>query len=132
MTGYKRGAIVLLPFPFSDQSSAKNRPAVVVKCKQVKMHTTLTIDSAGQVATGAQSGLEGLGGLVVGHHHDDRLARSPRQQRQKERTRRGSEPGYTPAPRTEAQMPLYALEGGGVLQLRENFADEREDHALPV
>jgi mRNA interferase MazF len=30
MTGYKRGAIVLLPFPFSDQSSTKIRPAVVV------------------------------------------------------------------------------------------------------
>ena len=30
MTGYKRGAVVLLPFPFSDQSSAKLRPAVVV------------------------------------------------------------------------------------------------------
>jgi mRNA interferase MazF len=30
MTGYKRGAIVLLPFPFSDQSSAKIRPSVVV------------------------------------------------------------------------------------------------------
>ncbi len=30
MTGYKRGTIVLLPFPFSDQSSAKIRPAVVV------------------------------------------------------------------------------------------------------
>ena len=30
MTGYKRGSIVLLPFPFSDQSSAKIRPAVVV------------------------------------------------------------------------------------------------------
>lgn len=30
MTGYKRGAIVLLPFPFSDQSAAKIRPAVVV------------------------------------------------------------------------------------------------------
>lgn len=29
MTGYNRGAIVLLPFPFSDQSSAKIRPAVV-------------------------------------------------------------------------------------------------------
>jgi mRNA-degrading endonuclease toxin of MazEF toxin-antitoxin module len=29
MTGYKRGAIVLLPFPFSDQSH-KIRPAVVV------------------------------------------------------------------------------------------------------
>ena len=30
MTGYERGTIVLLPFPFSDQSSAKIRPAVVV------------------------------------------------------------------------------------------------------
>src|SRR5260221_6641853 len=29
-TVYKRGAVVLLPFPFSDQSSAKVRPAVVV------------------------------------------------------------------------------------------------------
>src|ERR1700730_11033647 len=29
-TLYNRGAIVLLPFPFSDQSSAKIRPAVVV------------------------------------------------------------------------------------------------------
>jgi mRNA-degrading endonuclease toxin of MazEF toxin-antitoxin module len=29
-TDYKRGAIVLLPFPFSDQSAAKIRPAVVV------------------------------------------------------------------------------------------------------
>lgn len=30
MTGYRRGTVVLLPFPFSDQSSAKIRPAVVV------------------------------------------------------------------------------------------------------
>ena len=30
MIGYKRGSVVLLPFPFSDQSSAKIRPAVVV------------------------------------------------------------------------------------------------------
>ena len=29
-TNYKRGAIVLLPFPFSNQSSAKIRPAVIV------------------------------------------------------------------------------------------------------
>ena len=28
-TDFKRGAVVLLPFPFSDQSSAKIRPAVV-------------------------------------------------------------------------------------------------------
>lgn len=29
-TNYKRGDIVLLPFPFSDQSSAKIHPAVIV------------------------------------------------------------------------------------------------------
>jgi mRNA interferase MazF len=29
-TFYNRGAIILLPFPFSDQSSAKIRPAIVV------------------------------------------------------------------------------------------------------
>lgn len=29
MTNYERGAVVLLPFPFSDQSSSKVRPAVV-------------------------------------------------------------------------------------------------------
>jgi len=29
-------------------------------------------------------------------------------------------------------MPLYALKCGGVLQLRENLADEREDHQLQV
>jgi mRNA interferase MazF len=28
-TSYKRGAVVLLPFPFSDQSAVKLRPAVV-------------------------------------------------------------------------------------------------------
>src|SRR5688572_8785622 len=28
-TGYDRGAVVLLPFPFSDQSSAKVRPTIV-------------------------------------------------------------------------------------------------------
>jgi mRNA interferase MazF len=30
MTGFERGTVVLLPFPFSDQSSAKIRPAVIV------------------------------------------------------------------------------------------------------
>jgi len=29
-TNFKRGTVVLLPFPFSDQSSTKVRPAVVV------------------------------------------------------------------------------------------------------
>ena len=30
MTAYKRGDIVLVPFPFSDQTTTKKRPAVVI------------------------------------------------------------------------------------------------------
>ena len=30
MTAYKRGEIVLVPFPFSNQTAAKKRPAVIV------------------------------------------------------------------------------------------------------
>lgn len=30
MTIYKRGDIVLVPFPFSDQTTAKKRPAVII------------------------------------------------------------------------------------------------------
>ncbi len=30
MTGYSLGDVVLVPFPFTDQSAAKRRPAVVV------------------------------------------------------------------------------------------------------
>jgi mRNA interferase MazF len=32
-TNFDRGTVVLLPFPFSDQSSAKVRPAVIVSPK---------------------------------------------------------------------------------------------------
>jgi mRNA interferase MazF len=30
MTAYKRGDVVLVPFPFSDQTTTKRRPAVIV------------------------------------------------------------------------------------------------------
>ena len=30
MTGYEFGEIVLVPFPFTDQSATKHRPAVVI------------------------------------------------------------------------------------------------------
>ncbi len=30
MTAYKRGDVVLVPFPFSDQTTTKKRPAVVI------------------------------------------------------------------------------------------------------
>jgi mRNA interferase MazF len=30
MTHYNRGDVVLVPFPFSDQTTAKKRPAVII------------------------------------------------------------------------------------------------------
>lgn len=34
MTAYKRGDIVLVPFPFSDQTAVKKRPAVIISSSQ--------------------------------------------------------------------------------------------------
>ncbi len=34
MTSYERGDVVLVPFPFSDQTATKKRPAVIVSSAQ--------------------------------------------------------------------------------------------------
>ena len=97
-----------------------------------KPHHARRIDGAGQLASGLEQRLQRLGGLVVGHHHDHRLLGGPRHQRQIERPRRRRQSGHTPPPRTQAQMPANALKSRRVLQLREDFADEREDHVSSV
>ena len=61
---------------------------------------------------------------------NDGLPRGAGHQRKVERTRGRGQSGHTSPPRTQAEVPAYAIECGGVLQLRENFADEREDHAV--
>lgn len=41
MTSFERGDIVLVPFPFSDQTTAKKRPAVVISSAS---HDSLSAD----------------------------------------------------------------------------------------
>ncbi len=95
-------------------------------------HQRRRVHRAGQLAPGAQHRLQRLGGLVVGHHHDHRLLGSARHQRKVKRTRRRRQSRDTPPPRTQAQMPSYALKSRRVLQLREDFADKRENHVVSV
>ena len=93
-----------------------------------KAHHAGGIDGAGEFAAGAQGGLEGLGGLVVGDQHDDGVLGGAGHEGDVEGARGGGESGHTSPPRSEAEMPANAFKAGGVLQVRKNFADEREDH----
>ncbi len=91
------------------------------------------IDGAGEFAAGFERGFEGLGGLVVGDDHDDRTAGGGVGQEGKVKgAGGGGQSGDTPTPRSKAEVPANAIKSGGVLQVRKNFADEREDHRFLV
>ena len=90
------------------------------------------IDGSGQLASGLEERFEGLGGLVVGDDDDDRLPGGLRHQRKIESARRCGQSGHTPPSRSEAKVPANALKSRGLLQLREDFADKREDHLALV
>ena len=93
-----------------------------------KAHDAGGIDGAGELASGLEQRLERFGGLVVGDDDDDRLLGGPRHQRQIESARGCGQSGHTPPSRTQAKVPANALKSRGMLQLREDFADKREDH----
>ena len=90
------------------------------------------IHGAGELAAGPQHRFQFLRGFVVGNENDDRLTGGTCNEWDVESPRRRSESGDTSSPRTKAQMPSYALKSGRVLQLREDLADERENHVIPV
>jgi hypothetical protein len=90
------------------------------------------VHRTGKLAAGLEKGFKRFGGLVVRNHHNNHLPRCSRHQRQVHRARRSREAGHTPPPRPQAQMPSYALKSRRVLQLREDFADKRENHEIPV
>ncbi len=90
------------------------------------------IDGAGELAAGPEHGFQGFGGLVVGDNHDDRLAGGTSHERNIEGTRGGGETRHTSPPRSEAEMPANAFKARRVLQVRKDFADERENHEVLV
>ncbi len=89
----------------------------------------LGFDGPGEFTRGAERQVQHVGGFVVGDDHHYRCLCSPGEKRQIEGARGGGEPGDTFAPRSEGQMPSYALERITVFQVREQLADEGEDHA---
>jgi mRNA interferase MazF len=40
MTAYEKGSVVLVPFPFSDQTTTKKRSAVVISSNVYNQHST--------------------------------------------------------------------------------------------
>ena len=91
-------------------------------------HDALGIDGSGEVAAGSEGEFEGLGGLVVGDDDEDGFFGGAGEEGDEEGARGDGESGDTTPPRSEGEMPAYALECGGLLQLREDFADKRQDH----
>src|SRR5690349_5775502 len=88
------------------------------------------IDGGGELASSFELRLKSVGGFVVGHNDDDRMLGSTSHERDVEGSCRCGESRNTTTTRTQAEVPDYAIESRGVLQFREDFADERENHRL--
>ena len=93
-----------------------------------KAYNACGIDGAGELAAGLEEGFKRLGGFVVSDDEDDELLGGASHERKVERSGRCGESGHTPTPRTQAEVPAYAFKSRSLLQLRENFADKRQDH----
>ena len=68
--------------------------------------------------------MEGFGGFVVGDDDDRGCGGGADEVGKVEGAGSGGESGDTTAPRAGAQVAAYTLEGFGVLEVREELADE--------
>ncbi len=62
MTRYNRGDVVLVPFPFSDQSAAKKRPAIIISSDS---YNNISQDIIIMAVTGQISGAVGIGEFFI-------------------------------------------------------------------
>ena len=73
--------------------------------------------------------MEGFGGFVVGDDDDARGCCGADEEGKVEGAGGEGEAGHTSPPRASAQVTAYTLEGFGVLQVRQELADEGKNHA---
>ena len=86
-------------------------------------------DGSGELAGAEDGGVEGLGGFVVGDDDDAGGVGGADEEGKIEGAGGEGEARDTSAPRASAEMAAYTLEGFGVLQVREELADEGKNHA---
>jgi mRNA interferase MazF len=62
MTRYNRGDVILVPFPFSDQTTTKKRPAIIVSSDT---HNSISQDIVIMAITGQIRGRIGVGEFLI-------------------------------------------------------------------
>lgn len=67
MTAYRFGDVILIPFPFTDQSTSKQRPAVVISSEayQRQRHDVVVMAITSQVRTPAGFGETALRHIIA-------------------------------------------------------------------
>ena len=86
-------------------------------------------NGSGEVASGAQGEVHGVGSFVVGDDDDGGNLRGAREERNVEGAGCGGESRDTTTPTGKRQVPSCLFEGGRILQVRQQLADKGEDHA---
>ena len=67
MTQFNRGDVILVPFPFSDQTTAKKRPAIIVSSDA---YNSISQDVVIMAITGQVRGRIGVGEFLIGDWQD--------------------------------------------------------------
>ena len=88
------------------------------------------VERAGEVAGGEDGGVQRLGGLVVRDQDERGGAGCADEERKIEGAGGEGEAGDTSSPAAGTQMATDTLEGDRMFQVREQFADERQNHKL--
>src|ERR1039458_831125 len=85
---------------------------------------------SGQLAGGEDGGVEGLCCLVIGDEDKRGRVRGADEQRKIQRAGSEGEAGDASSPAAGTQVATDTIEGDRVLKVRQQLADERQNHKL--